>query len=125
MAQNGNHQSRRKYMRLFVGNLPRSYGEDKVREIFAAHGEVSNVAVPKDRYTNAPRGFAFVEMPNDEEANAAIAAINGSEHEGREIKVEEARPPRERGERSGGFNRGGNRERRGSGGGGYNRSNRW
>lgn len=118
-------------MRLFVGNLPHSYSEDKVREMFAAHGEVSNVGVPRDRYTNSPRGFAFVEMPNDEEANAAIAAINGTEHEGREIKVEEARPPRERGERSGGggFRRSGggggfNRERRGGSGGGYNRD-RW
>ncbi|MCK4232549.1 RNA-binding protein, partial [candidate division WOR-3 bacterium] len=65
-----------------------------------------------------PRGFAFVDIPNDEEAKAAISAINGTEHEGREIKVEEARPPRERGER-GGFDR-----NRGGGGGGYNR-NRW
>ncbi|MEA3311925.1 MAG: RNA-binding protein [candidate division WOR-3 bacterium] len=91
-------------MRLFVGNLPHSYTEEKVREIFAEHGEVGKVAVPRDRYTNAPRGFAFVEMPNDEEANSAITALNGTEHEGREIKVEEARPPRERGER-GGYNR--------------------
>jgi len=104
-------------MRLFIGNLPHSYNEDKVREIFSQHGEVSNVGVPRDRYTNSPRGFAFVEMPNDEEAKAAISAINGTEHDGRELKVEEARPPRERGER-GGFDR--NR----GGGGGYNR-NRW
>jgi RNA recognition motif-containing protein len=104
-------------MRLFIGNLPHSYNEDKVREIFSQHGEVSNVGVPRDRYTNSPRGFAFVEMPNDEEAKAAISAISGTEHDGREIKVEEARPPRERGER-GGFDR--NR----GGGGGYNR-NRW
>lgn len=98
-------------MRLFVGNLPRSYDEEKVREIFAEYGEVSKVAVPKDRYTNAPRGFAFVDMPNDEEAQSAISAVNDSEHEGRQIKVEEARPPRERGER-GGSNRGGfNRDR--------------
>jgi RNA recognition motif-containing protein len=103
-------------MKLFVGNLPHSYSEDKVREIFAEHGEIANVAVPKDRYTNAPRGFAFVEMPNDEEAKAAIDAVNGTEHDGREIRVEEARPPRERGDR-GGYNR--NR-----GGGNYNR-NRW
>ncbi|MCK4334542.1 RNA-binding protein [candidate division WOR-3 bacterium] len=104
-------------MRLFIGNLPHSYNEDKVREIFSQHGEVSNVGVPRDRYTNSPRGFAFVEMPNDEEAKTAISAINGTEHDGRELKVEEARPPRERGER-GGFDR--NR----GGGGGYNR-NRW
>ena len=103
-------------MRLFIGNLPHSYNEDKVREIFSQHGEVSNVGVPRDRYTNSPRGFAFVEMPNDEEAKAAISAINGTEHEGRELKVEEARPPRERG----GFDR----NRGGGGGGGYNR-NRW
>jgi RNA recognition motif-containing protein len=96
-------------MRLFVGNLPRAYSEDKIKEIFGEHGEVANVSVPRDRYTNAPRGFAFVEMPNDEEANAAMGALNGTEHEGREIKVEEARPPRER--RGGGFNRGGGRDR--------------
>jgi len=47
-------------MRLFVGNLPHSYEKEKVREIFAEHGEVSKVAVPRDRYTNAPRGFAFL-----------------------------------------------------------------
>jgi len=100
-----------KYMRLFIGNLPHSYNEEKVREIFAEHGEVSKVAVPTDRYTNAPRGFAFVDMPNDEEAKAAISAVNGTEHDGRELRVEEARPPRERGER-GGYNRGGgNRDR--------------
>jgi len=96
-------------MRLFIGNLPHSYNEEKVRAIFAEYGEITKVAVPTDRYTNSPRGFAFVEMPNDEEAKAAIGAVNGTEHDGREIKVEEARPPRERSER---------------GGGGYNR-NRW
>jgi len=96
-------------MRLFIGNLPHSYTEDKVREIFAEHGEVSNVAVPKDRYTNTPRGFAFVDMPNDEEAKTAISAVNGTEHDGREIRVEEARPPRDREDRGGG---------RGGGGGG-------
>jgi len=94
------------YMRLFIGNLPHSFNEEKVREIFAEHGEVSKVAVPTDRYTNAPRGFAFVDMPNDEEANAAISAVNGTEHDGRELRVEEARPPREGGGR-GGYNRGG------------------
>jgi RNA recognition motif-containing protein len=109
-------------MRLFIGNLPHSYNEEKVREIFATHGEISKVAVPTDRYTNAPRGFAFVEMPNDEEAKAAIGAVNGTEHDGRELKVEEARPPRERGSGGGGYDR--NRGSGGGGGGGYNR-NRW
>ncbi|MBN2380912.1 RNA-binding protein [candidate division WOR-3 bacterium] len=104
-------------MRIFVGNLPHSYNEDKVREIFAEHGEINKVAVPTDRYTNAPRGFAFVEMPNDEEARVAVDAVNGTEHDGRELRVEEARPPRERGER-GDFNR------NHSGAGNYNR-NRW
>ncbi len=109
-------------MRLFIGNLPHSYSEDKVREIFSAHGEVANVGIPKDRYTNKPRGFAFVEMPNDEEAKAAIGAINGTEHDGREIRVEEARPREEnRPRRGGGYNR--DRGDRG-GGGGYNRD-RW
>jgi len=102
-------------MRIFVGNLPRSYDEDKVKEMFAQHGEVSNVALPKDRYTQAPRGFAFVDMPNDDEAKAAIEAINGTEHDGREIKAEEAQPPRERGPRrpgGGGGDRGGERRNR-------------
>ncbi|MBD3287052.1 RNA-binding protein [candidate division WOR-3 bacterium] len=101
-------------MRLFVGNLPRSYDEDKVREMFSEHGEVSDISVPRDRYTNAPRGFAFVEMPNDEEANTAMSAVHGTEHEGREIRVEEARPRRERRDGRGGFDRGS----------GYNRD-RW
>lgn len=100
-------------MRLFVGNLPHSYTEEKVREMFAGYGEIEKVAVPTDRYTNAPRGFAFVDMPNDEEARAAIEGVNGTEHDGREIKVEEARPPRERS----GFNR----ERRGGSGGSRDR----
>ena len=107
-------------MRIFVGNLPHSYNEDKVREIFADHGEIAKVAVPTDRYTNAPRGFAFVEMPNDEEAKSAIEAVNGSEHDGRQLRVEEARPPRERGDR-GGYNR----NRGGGGGGGNYNRNRW
>lgn len=98
---------KRSKMRIFVGNLPRSFEEDKIKEVFSPHGEVTKVTIPRDRYTNAPRGFAFVDMPDDEEAKTAMEALNGTELEGRELRVEEARPPRES---RGGYNRGGDRD---------------
>jgi RNA recognition motif-containing protein len=80
--------------------------EDRLRELFAAHGEVSSVNIITDRYTGRPRGFAFVEMATEEGANAAIAALNGQEVDGRALKVDKAKP-----RRSGGRDRG--RDRRG------------
>lgn len=102
--------------KLYVGNLPFSATEDSVRSMFAQHGEVSSVAVITDRETGRSRGFAFVEMEN---ADAAAAALNGYDMEGRKLVVNEAR---ERQPRSGGYGGGGG----GRGGyGGGRGGNRW
>lgn len=95
--------------KIYVGNMNFDTTEAALRELFVAHGEVASVSVITDRYTGRPRGFAFVEMNSDTEAAAAIAALNGKNVDGRELKVNEARP-RERRE---GGNRGGNRNRGG------------
>lgn len=88
-------------MNIYVGNLPYKTNEDELREVFAAYGAVSSVAIIKDRATGLPRGFGFVEMPNQEEAEAAIDAMNGKALMGRTLKVNEARPREEGGERRG------------------------
>ena len=90
---------------LFVGNLPFSSTEDAVRAHFAQFGEVQQVRIMTDRDTGKPRGFAFVQMTNDEEALKAVAALNGKEFEGRSLTVNEARPKPERA--GGGFSPGG------------------
>jgi len=82
--------------KVYVGNLSYDTTEDKLRELFAAHGEVASVNVVTDRYTGRPRGFAFVEMATNEAAQAAIAALNGQEQDGRQLNVAEARPPKPR-----------------------------
>ncbi|MBN1885691.1 MAG: RNA-binding protein [Candidatus Krumholzibacteriota bacterium] len=92
-------------MKIYVGNLSYTTNEDSVREVFTAHGEVSEVALPTDRDTGRPRGFGFVTMPNDDEGRNAIEALNGTELDGRTLTVNEARPRRD----SGG---GGSRNRR-------------
>ena len=96
---------------LFVGNMSFQTTESDLTALFKAFGEVTRVHVAMDRETGRARGFAFVEMPNDEEAAKAIAALNGKELGGRALKVNEARPKTERsGPRSsggGGRGRGG------------------
>ena len=74
-------------MKIFVGNLPFSATEQEIREAFEAHGEVSDVAVIMDRETGRPRGFAFVEMGTDEDAQSAIEAMDGAEVDGRPLRV--------------------------------------
>lgn len=91
---------------IFVGNLSFSTTEDEIRELFETHGRVDRVSIVMDRDTGRSRGFAFVEMGDDQEAEAAIAAINGGSLGGRTLNVNEARPRGERGApppRSGGF----------------------
>jgi uncharacterized membrane protein YgcG len=107
-------------MKLFVGNLPFSATENEIRDAFEAHGEVSDVAVITDRETGRPRGFAFVEMSDSGQANAAIEALNGQDFGGRSINVNEARPreDRPRGGGGGGYGGGGGGGRGGGGGGG-------
>ena len=95
--------------KLFVGNLPYTITEDRVRELFQEFGEVQGVTIPTDRETGKSRGFAFVEMSSDEDAEKAIAAINGKNEGGRPLNVNEARPKESGGGHRGGGGRGGYR----------------
>lgn len=79
-------------MKIYVGNLSYSTTEETLREQFASHGEVGDVTILNDRETGRSRGFGFVEMPNDNEAEAAIEAINGVDLDGRDLTVNKARP---------------------------------
>jgi cold-inducible RNA-binding protein len=108
---------------IFVGNLSFTSTEDSVRSIFEGYGTVDRVSIITDRETGKSRGFAFVEMPNDDEANKAIGALNGADFGGRKLNVNEARPREERGG-GGGFNRGGGGGA-GGGGGFRRREPRW
>ncbi len=103
--------------KLYVGNLSYQITEDGLRDVFAAIGEVTSSKIVMDTATGRSRGFGFVEMANDEEAEKAITTLNGTAVMDRTINVSEARPQRDRGG-SGGGNRGGERgfDRKGSGG---------
>jgi len=79
-------------MRIYVGNLSYTVTSEALEGLFAQHGEVEEVFMPTDRESGRPRGFAFVTMPNRQQAEAAIAAVNGTELDGRVINVNEARP---------------------------------
>lgn len=76
---------------IYIGNLPYDTTEQQVVELFKPYGEVNRAALVKDRETGRPRGFGFVEMPNDDEARAAIEALSGKDYEGRPLTVNEAR----------------------------------
>lgn len=92
--------------KLYVGNLPFQATEQELQDWFAqASITVSSVNLVRDRFSGEPRGFGFVEISNDAEAERAIQALNGKEFLGRSLTVNEARPPRERG--GGGRGRGG------------------
>jgi cold-inducible RNA-binding protein len=95
--------------KIFVGNLSFHTTEDAVRSMFAAYGTVDTVSLVTDRDTGQARGFGFVEMSNNAEADRAIAELNGRELDGRAINVNEARPKSDRGSGGGGF--GGQRRR--------------
>ena len=83
--------------KLYVGGLPYSVTEDKLQEIFSAHGTVESARVITDRFTGRSRGFGFVEMSNEEEAQTAIDSLNGSDLDGRSLTVNGARPQENRG----------------------------
>ena len=100
-------------MNIYVGNLTFSMTEEDLRSAFAAHGEVSTARIITDRETGRSRGFGFVEMPNNSEAESAIQALNGQDSQGRALTVNEARPRAEGGSRGGGGGGGGG-GRRGS-----------
>jgi len=76
---------------IYVGNLPYDTTEGQLVELFSQHGEVHRASLVKDRETGRPRGFGFVEMPNQDEANRAIEALGGTEFNGRPLTVNEAR----------------------------------
>lgn len=92
-------------MNIYVGNLPFSASEDELRQAFAAFGTVTAVSIIKDHDTGQSRGFAFVEMANAAEGQAAIAKLNGQEMGGRALKINEARPREEGGGGGGGGRR--------------------
>ncbi len=94
---------------IYVGNLSFDAQESDVQALFASHGTVDKVNLVTDRETGRPRGFGFVEMADDTEGRAAIAALDGADHLGRNLKVNEAKP----------------RENRGGGGGGGGGGGRW
>jgi cold-inducible RNA-binding protein len=94
--------------KLYVGNLPYEVGESDLQDLFAAAGTVETVNVMRDMATGRARGFAFVEMATDDEAQKAIQQFNEYSMGGRNLTVNEARP---KAERSGGFGGGGNRRR--------------
>jgi len=91
-------------MNIYVGNLLREATENDLRQAFEAFGQVTSAKIITDKYTGDSRGFAFVEMPNLQEAKSAISGLDGKDLKGRTLKVNEARP---RDDRRGGF--GGNR----------------
>jgi RNA recognition motif-containing protein len=102
-------------MNIYVGNFSYDVTEEDLQQAFEAYGQVASVAVIKDKFSGESRGFGFVEMPSQDEAQAAIAGLNGQDLRGRTLTVNEARPRAE----GGGGGRGG-----GSRGGGGGRDNR-
>ena len=111
---------------IFVGNLAFSVTESAVRTLFEAYGSVDRVSLVTDRDTGQARGFGFVEMPVNAEAERAIAALNGQEVDGRALNGNAARPKTERSfGGGGGGGRGGNRSGGGGGGRGGGGNSRW
>jgi len=113
-------------MNIFVGNLSFKTTEEELQKEFEAFGEVDTVKIIMDQYTHKSRGFAFVEMPNQDQATAAIAGLNGKELAGQTLTVNEAKPRESRGGQSrgrsggGGYGSGG----RSGGGGGFGNKGR-
>ena len=101
--------------KLYVGNLSYSVDSSELKQLFAQHGQVVSAQIINDRDTGRSKGFGFVEMASDQEATAAVTALNGQQHNGRALTVNEARP---REERSGGGGGGGGGRGFGGGGGG-------
>ena len=111
-------------MNIYVGNLSWNLKDQDLLNLFASHGEVASAKIVTDKFTGRSKGFGFVEMPNDDQAQAAIAALNGTEVDGRNVVVNESRPKPEGGggggykKRSFGGGGGGGGYRGGNGGGG-------
>lgn len=98
-------------MNIYVGNLSYNVTEEALQQAFAAFGQVASASIIKDKFTGQSKGFGFIEMPVTEEAQAAIAGMNGKEMDDRTLNVSEARPRADN--RRGGDNRGGGRGRSG------------
>jgi len=105
-------------MNIYVGNLAREVTDEDLKQAFGAFGQVATATLIKDKFSGEPRGFGFVEMPNNTEAQAAITGMNGKDLKGRNISVNEARPRSEGGRGGGRGNGGGGGGRRFGGGGG-------
>jgi RNA recognition motif-containing protein len=103
--------------KLYVGNLSYSVDSSELEQLFSQHGQVVSAQIINDRDTGRSKGFGFVEMANDDEADAAVNALNGQQHNGRALTVNEARPREDRG--GGGGGRGGYGGGGGGGRGGY------
>ncbi len=82
-------------MNIYAGNLNYNISEEELEQVFSKYGEVSYVKIIRDKYTDQSKGFGFIEMANDEEAQKAIDELNGTDVKGRELRVNQARPPRE------------------------------
>lgn len=114
-------------MRIYVGNLANEATDEDLRSAFAGYGSVESATVVIDRFSGRSRGFGFVEMPNNSEAQAAIDGLNGKDLKGRTITVNQARPREATGGRGGGGRGGygGGMGGRGGGGGGGGGGRRW
>jgi RNA recognition motif-containing protein len=110
--------------KLYVGNLGYAVGDSDLEKMFEPHGTVESAQIIMDRDTGRSKGFGFVEMKTDQEAQAAIAALNGKDADGRALTVNEARP-RPEGGRGGAGGRGGYGSDRGRSGGGYGGGRRY
>ncbi|MCG8607081.1 RNA-binding protein [bacterium] len=86
-------------MNMYVGNLPYTVTEEDLKELFSEFGEVVSVNIITDRYSNQSKGFGFIDMPNNSEADKAIKALNGTEFQGRTIKVNQAEQRKKRNQR--------------------------
>ncbi len=104
-------------MNIYVGNLSYDLNDDELREAFEAYGEVDSVNIIKDKYSGKSKGFGFVEMPDDDKAQAAIDGLHEKEFQGRRLNVNKAKPRNDRGGDRGG--------RGGGGGGGGGGGRRW
>ena len=82
-------------MNIYVGNLNYNLSEDELEKVFSSYGEVASVKIIRDKYTDQSKGFGFIEMATDADAQKAIDELNGTEVKGRELRVNQARPPRE------------------------------
>jgi len=105
--------------KLYVGNLPYSFRDEDLQQTFSQYGSVGSAKVMMERDTGRSKGFGFVEMGSDAEAQAAIQGMNGQQVGGRGLVVNEARPMEPRAPRSGGYGGGGGGGGYGGGGGGY------